>query len=276
MKEGKVLAGLTVSVECTTTKMCSHYLTSVSIAMVNYVTAAQFLRAGLEPTNYNANLAVEDRRMIQPFQLLYPVQPETCSAIFSDLQTPEIDGVLIENPTATNQQKTVRRNRWCSHITKRGGLTYKLPLAVFDCSEKTVRRNIIWCCHITKRDELTYQLPLAVNDDKGPDHVSTLAITVFCEKLKKKIPKGKLAIGDSAYEGEPDGIATSSAMDSNETSQFMNRALARHAAFIERLEEFGVLRHEFRDSIEKHKAVCEALYVIAQYEIDCGRPLFKL
>ena len=99
--------------------------------------------------------------------------------------------------------------------------------------------------------------------------------------LMSRIPDNCKAIGDKGYRGEPSKVSTKNKFNSDtKVKRFENQVRARQEAVNSRLKAFGVLNQVFRSKgdrrMEKHKSAFEACYVIVQYEMDNGSPLFKV
>ena len=96
-----------------------------------------------------------------------------------------------------------------------------------------------------------------------------------------QLPKGKKAIGDSAYIGLPDKVLVSLDGHSKKVRGFINRAKARQESYHWRLKTYEVLRAAFRhgtstkDKILLHGSCMEAVVVIVQYDMKY-HPLMQL
>lgn len=110
--------------------------------------------------------------------------------------------------------------------------------------------------------------------------------TVFCGGTKDEpkslwdksalyfqLPKGKKAIGDSAYKGLPDKFTVALDGHSKEVKNFINRAKARQESYFWRLKTYQVLRSTFRhgrstsEKMSLHKTCTEAVVVLVQYDL---------
>ena len=136
-----------------------------------------------------------------------------------------------------------------SHKFKQAGLTYELALSVY-------LNRLVWM--------------------RGPGKASKHDITVFREKLLKKIPPGKRAIGDKGYRGEKEKVSTPNPHDSPELRKFKSRARSRQEAFNARIKNFDCLSETFRHGVKKHRRCFEAVCVIAQHQLENGSPLFDV
>ena len=142
------------------------------------------------------------------------------------------------------------KNKACySHKFKQAGLTYELALSVY-------LNRLVWM--------------------RGPGKASKHDITVFREKLLKKIPPGKRVIGDNGYRGEKEKVSTPNRHDSPELRKFKSRARSRQEAFNSRIKSFGCLSETFRHGVKKHRRCFEAVCVIAQHQLEFGSPLFDV
>jgi hypothetical protein len=129
-----------------------------------------------------------------------------------------------------------------------------------------------------------YPFPAAEKHDK----------TVFCGGTNKQpreqwdrnslyhhIPKGKKALGDSAYEGVPEKVTVKRAGQDKEVQDLIDLALCRQETFHGRLRNFAILRNCFRhgkstkDKMEIHETVSDAVLVITMYDLEY-HPLFEV
>jgi len=129
-----------------------------------------------------------------------------------------------------------------------------------------------------------YPFPAAEKHDK----------TVFCGSTNKQpreqwdrnslyhhIPKGKKALGDSAYEGVPEKVTVKRAGQDKEVQDLIDLALCRQETFHGRLRNFAILRNCFRhgkstkDKMEIHETVSDAVLVITMYDLEY-HPLFEV
>lgn len=104
-------------------------------------------------------------------------------------------------------------------------------------------------------------------------------LNMFRDKLKAKIPEGKLVIADSGYKSSQDDeqmFSLPNAMDSTATAAFKSRARCCQESFNGRIKNFACLRDTFRHGIEKHQIAFEAVVAILHYQIDSGSPLFEV
>ena len=90
------------------------------------------------------------------------------------------------------------------------------------------------------------------------------------------IPAGKKVIADQGYNGEPQLISTRNILDSQLIREFKSRARARHETFNGRLKTFSVLKNFFRQTLDKHGPIFEAICVIVQFQLNHGGKLFDV
>ena len=143
-----------------------------------------------------------------------------------------------------------------------------------------------WYSKKFNKAALAYELGISIHRNKlvwinGPFPAGQNDKMIFNKPngLKSKIPDGKRGIADEGHVGDPNKLSTRNTFDSEELKEFKKRAKARHETFNSRLKAFAILRDPFRSTVkrlEKHKAAFEACCVIIQYEMDNGKPLFKV
>ena len=144
-----------------------------------------------------------------------------------------------------------------------------------------------WFSSKFNKAALSYELGIAIFHDQlvwvsGPHPAATNDITIFkmTDGLMEKIPDGKIAIGDEGYRGVPDKCATRNSFDTDAVKLFKKRVKARHESFNCRIKAFNVIDQPFRSTgesrMEKHEMVFIACCVLVQFEMDGGRPLFKV
>ena len=101
------------------------------------------------------------------------------------------------------------------------------------------------------------------------------------EALLWKIPEGKKAIADSAYEGLPEKVTVKRPGHTVEVFRFLDRAQNRQETYHSRLENYSILYHRFRhgkNSEEKkklHRMAVDAVAVIVEYDMKY-HPLFQV
>ena len=125
-----------------------------------------------------------------------------------------------------------------------------------------------------------YELGIAIHSNRlvwinGPFPASVPDITIYrkVDGLKSKIPERKRVIADQGYTNEA-AISTRNRGDSNEA--FKRRTRARHETFNGRIKAFKILAERFRNGVDKHKIVFEAVCVIVQYDMENGHPMFAV
>lgn len=158
------------------------------------------------------------------------------------------------------------------------GLIYMLSVDTTHCPTEEPRPwSTIWSSFkLGGSAGLSYEIGLKINKPKlvwvnGPIPPGLHPdISIFRQKLKKKIPKDRRVVGDEGYRGEPDIISTQNDFDPRELAEFKERVLARHESFNQRLKNFDCLTTKFRHGIENHKSAFEAVCAIIMYEIESG------
>jgi DDE superfamily endonuclease len=158
-----------------------------------------------------------------------------------------VDGVHCK----TFEVRTDPGTKWYSHKSHGPGVTYLLGIAI-------KRNKLVWM--------------------DGPFPASTSDITIFRREggLGDQIGKGKRAIGDSAFGGEPYKVAISHPGESEEVNKYKGTVKARHEVFNGRLKSFSILATEFRHNVKEHQAGFESVAVMVQYDMDTGHPLFDI
>jgi len=132
-----------------------------------------------------------------------------------------------------------------------------------------------------KKAAVTYEIAIAIRHNQvvlvnGPYPAATHDMTMFNsdDGAGSKLPPGALAVTDRLYSGPQ--VAIRNDLDSDEVKAFKKRVRARHETFNGRIKNFNILDVRFRHGVEKHKAVFEACCVIVQYDMETGRPLFRV
>jgi hypothetical protein len=157
-----------------------------------------------------------------------------------------------------------------------------------------------WYDHKRNCAGLTYEFAMSIRKQqivsvRGPDPAATADITVFRggtvktkvedrdqEALYFKIPKGKLAVGDSGYQGEPEKIVCTDDDHDPALKSFMGRAKNRQEALHTRLRSCKILSDRFRhgtgtqERMDLHQTCVDAICVIVQYDIENDHPLFEV
>jgi len=96
-----------------------------------------------------------------------------------------------------------------------------------------------------------------------------------------RIPDGKKAVGDSAYEGIPEKVTVKRQGHPKDIVEFLNRAQNRQETYHSRLENYTILIHRFRlgkssdDKMDLHRMAVEAVAVIVEYDMKY-HPLFEV
>ena len=99
-------------------------------------------------------------------------------------------------------------------------------------------------------------------------------ISIFREKLMKKLLHGEMVEADRGYRGEPTKIRTPIDAATPAEKVMKARARACQETANKRFKQFGILKHVFRHDIRKHKMVFESVAIITQLSIQHGEPLF--
>ena len=152
-----------------------------------------------------------------------------------------------------------------------------------ELSHETKRKNEELYSHKDGHAALLYELAIKLFDNShraicwrsGGDPASKHDLAKYREGLKAKIPKGKKLIADKGYRGEYSTITVANSLDSDAVRDFKNRARSRHENFNFRIEKYEILRRPFRNGIELHKKVFDAVLVLACYELK-DEPLFDI
>jgi DDE superfamily endonuclease len=111
----------------------------------------------------------------------------------------------------------------------------------------------------------------------GPFPAGENDISIFKNRgLRKMIPDGRWAIADNGYRGILSKIRTSSSLDTEAVQKLKSRAKARHEFFNGKLKNFAVVHDKWRHAINKHAIAFKAVYVICQYQMENGSPLWDV
>ena len=95
------------------------------------------------------------------------------------------------------------------------------------------------------------------------------------------IPKNVKLVGDSAYAGQPDKVATTKDAHDRQTKELFARMKSLQETVFKRIKDFKIMRH-FRhgsgtkDRLEKIKIAFEATAVLVEYDIEYEKPLFEV
>lgn len=95
-----------------------------------------------------------------------------------------------------------------------------------------------------------------------------------------RLPKGKKAIADSAYEGIPEKVTVKRNGQEKEVTEFIDRAQNRQESYHARLDSYAILRHRFRhetsiqNKLDLHNMCGEALMVVVHFDLQ-HRPLWE-
>ena len=146
-------------------------------------------------------------------------------------------------------------SKWYSKKHNGAGLVYEIGIAIW-------HNQLVW---------INGPFPAGQND-----------WVVFTKEngLKDKIPEGKKVVGDKIYRHDRTKVGADNEHDDRQVAKFKQRVKARHESGNCRIKSFGIIEGNFRstgkDRLAKHKAVFEACCVLVQYEMENGRPLFKV
>lgn len=148
-------------------------------------------------------------------------------------------------------------------------------------SHKTKSLDPKYYSHKTNKAGLSYEIALSLYEPKlvsisGPFPAGTTDLAIFQSNLKNMIPAGKKVIADQGYNGEPQLISTRNILDSQLIREFKSRARARHETFNGRLKTSSVLKNFFRQTLDKHGPIFEAICVIVQFQLNHGGKLFDV
>lgn len=100
-------------------------------------------------------------------------------------------------------------------------------------------------------------------------------LVIFREGFKSKIPDGMMLVGDQGYLGE-DCISVRNRYDTREVKKFKARAKARHETVNKMFKKFHILTERFRNPVDKHKIVFDAVCTIVQYKMELESSLFDI
>lgn len=132
-----------------------------------------------------------------------------------------------------------------------------------------------------KKAALTYEVAIAIRYNQvvllnGPYPAATHDMTMFTSAngVGPRLAPGQQAVTDRLYSGPQ--VCVRNPFDSDELKGFKKRVRARHETFNGRIKVFNILDTRFRHGVSKHKAVFEACCVIVQYDMETGRPLFRV
>ena len=140
-----------------------------------------------------------------------------------------------------------------------------------------------WFSHKLGGPGVAYELGVAIRSSRivwtnGPFKAGTGDHTIFTAEggLAEKIPAGKKAIADRGYTPGPKLTNRNVATTNVGLRKFKSRVCARHEDANKLFKDFAILTTTFRHPLKKHGTVYEAIAVIAQYEMENGRPLFDI
>lgn len=113
---------------------------------------------------------------------------------------------------------------------------------------------------------------------KGPTRAGSNDIANFLHDglHQALLTMNKKAIGDGGYSGHHDTISTPNGADDKKVARFKSRALKRHEKFNGMTKNFDCLSGRFRHSVSRFATCFEAVCVVCQYQMENGRPLFRI
>jgi len=129
---------------------------------------------------------------------------------------------------------------------------------------------------------LAYELALDIWEDRlvwmrGPFKAGKGDYDIFQEELRKKMPRGKVAVVDRGYKKKGDNkVAPPNSHDEAQLQKFKARARMRQENFNCRIKKYDCLKYDFRHSMERHGDCFEAVCVICVYEMELVSPLFQV
>ncbi len=151
--------------------------------------------------------------------------------------------------------------KWFDHKNQSAGLKYEFAPALYKDH----------CVLINGPD------PAGLRHDKavfcGATKMSDKKDSWDKNALLFQIPKGKMAIGDSAYEGLKDVVTVKHPGHTKDVFKFLDRAQNRQEAYHGRLENYKILYHRFRhgksteEKMALHKMAVGTVAVIVEYDM---------
>jgi len=132
-----------------------------------------------------------------------------------------------------------------------------------------------------KKAALTYEIGIAIRHNQVvlingpyPAAMNDMAMFNSANGVGPRLLPGQQAVADRAYSGPQ--VIIRNEHDLPAVKAFKKRVRARHETFNGRIKNFNILEARFRNEVGKHKAVFEACCVIVQYDMETGRPLFRV
>ena len=178
-----------------------------------------------------------------------------------------VDGVHCR----TNDVRRYPDSHWCSYKLNKPGLAYEIVLALYEDQVVSIRgpfKGGVKDLAIFNGEAQPVASDFDLYDDEEEEDQD--------EPTIDKIPDGKMAFGDKGYQGAGPKVSLYNEFDSEDVKEMKRRAGARQESFNKRIKTFKVLDERFRHGFRKHKVVFEAACVLAQYDMENGRPLFAL
>ena len=137
--------------------------------------------------------------------------------------------------------------------------------------------------HKNKQAGVDYEIGVSLWENKivwfsGPWPAGKNDISIFKDGgLMDKIPEGKKGIADNGYKGHNGKLALSNSLDTEAVRLLKGRAKARQEQLNSRLRLFDCLDGRFRNRLDKHPIIFEAVLVLVQIQLDNNeRPLFDV
>jgi hypothetical protein len=157
---------------------------------------------------------------------------------------------------------------------------------VFEPKNGTYSKNPKFYSHKFHQSALCYEIAISVFTNNvvwvnGPFPAGTGDRDIFRQGLQAKIPAGRKAIADGAYQAaDLPMIMVTRNTHSKATRKTISRAKARQEGFNSKLKNFKILSETFRHSVgaecSKHRICFEACVVICTYQIERSAPLFDV
>ena len=163
-----------------------------------------------------------------------------------------VDGVdfRIEEPYPYERQWS---RRWYTNKFSGPGLRYEIAICI-------LTGELVW-----------------INGPFSPGVYNDYKIFMECG-LKSMLEKNERIEADDGYLGaDPAYAKAKSAPWHSESSLVIrNNVRARHETINNRMKFFGILRHVFKNGVEKHQDIVLAVAVLVQLSIQMGEPLFSV
>jgi hypothetical protein len=168
-----------------------------------------------------------------------------------------VDGVNF----ITQEFRLDPSTKWFDHKSHSCGLKYEIAISVW-------QSRCVW---------INGPYPAGLRHDRalfcGAMTMDNPKSTWDRDALLWKIPEGKKAIADSAYEGFPEKVTVKRPGHSAQVFTFLDRAQNRHESYNGRLQNYSILTHRFRhgtnteEKMNLHKMAVGAVAVIVEYDM---------